>query len=101
MENVTAYVVSVISSMNVGVTQRRNNMAIVFGISLVTDVLLAMALLKLTEKLNDLMDKVKHIEQKTNSQYDLLRKYCYDQYMSLNARCNVHRMLHIMKGDKI
>lgn len=76
-------------------------MAIVFGISLATDVLLALALLKLIEKLNDLTDKVKHIEQKTNSQYDLLRKQCDDQYMSLNARYNVHRMLHIMKGDKI
>ena len=76
-------------------------MVIIFSISLITDVLLALALLKLTEKLNDLTDKVKYIEQKTNSQYDLLRKQCDDQYMSLNARYNVHRMLHIMKGDKV
>lgn len=76
-------------------------MAIVFSISLITDVLLALALFKLTERLNELTDKVKHIEQKTTSEYDLLRKQCDDQYMSLNARYNVHRMLHIMKGDKI
>lgn len=76
-------------------------MAIVFGISVVTDVLLALALLKLTERLNELTHKVDHNIQVSNSKYDTLRKQCDDQYMSLNARYNVHRMLHIMKGDKI
>lgn len=76
-------------------------MEIVFGISLVTDVFLAFALLKLTEKHNDLERKVKHIEQKTYTEYGILRKQVDDNYISLNARFNVHRMYHIMKGDKV
>ena len=76
-------------------------MAIIFGLSLTADVLLAIALLKLAERVNDLVHKVDHIEQTTNSKYDLLRKQVDDQYMTLNARYNVHRMIHIMKGDKV
>lgn len=76
-------------------------MAIIFGLSLTADVLLAIALLKLTERVNELVHKVDHIEQTANSKYDLLRKQVDDQYMTFNARYNVHRMLHIMKGDKV
>lgn len=76
-------------------------MLIVFGLLLIMNVLLAIALLKLTERINNLTDKVKHNEQETNSKYDLLRKQLDDSYMTLNSRYNVHRMLHIMKGDKI
>lgn len=76
-------------------------MLIVFVLLLIMDVLLSIALLKLTERVNNLTDKVKHNEQVTNSKYDLLRKQLEDSYMTLNSRYNVHRMMHIMKGDKI
>ena len=76
-------------------------MALILGISITTDVLLALALLKLTERINELAHKVDHVEQVANSKYDTLRMYCDDQYMSLNARYNVHRIFHIMKGDKL
>ena len=76
-------------------------MAFIFGLLLTVDVLLALALLKLTERVNELAHKVDHNERLTNTKYDTLRKHYDDQYMSLNARYNVHRMFHIMKGDKL
>ena len=76
-------------------------MVFIFGLLLTVDVFLALALLKLTERVNELAHKVDRVEQVANSKYDTLRKHYDDQYMSLNARYNVHRMFHIMKGDNI
>lgn len=76
-------------------------MTILFSISLIADVFLAYAILKLTERFNELTHKVEHIEQVTDYKYNILKKHVDETHESLYIRYNRHRLFHIMKGDNL
>lgn len=76
-------------------------MIVIIALLILLDVLLAIRLFKLSESVDELNDNLNALDHKTVDTYKLLEKQMEDSYMSLNARYNVHRMHHIMKGDNV